>query len=344
MSYPESVELCGEYLRMSIPLLSRHQMPINPQNYAIAFDLVSVCNQPLTTAFDEITGENPVITPADCQQLYNTYIAGAGAQQMDRLRDEFKAMLGETQDITVELQCESNRFGDTLQDELPKLSSGDVGLLEETVKQLIVSGAKMSEVNKVISESLAEKVDQVEMLKGELEEARKIAEIDPLSGLFNRKGFDDRLELLLGRASERVESVSLVVVEIDHLTEMTQSMGRLVGDKVIKVVAKTIQKSVRGGDVGARVSAGCFAVALPDTELRGAASVAENIRLAVEQTVLRLTGANAAEVPLALSGGVTQWSKGEASQAFFQRGSDALSGAKQRGQNQIAVAIGGSAH
>lgn len=344
MSYPESVELCGEYLRMSIPLLSRHQMPINPQNYAIAFDLVSVCNQPLTTAFDEITGENPVITPADCQQLYNTYIAGAGAQQMDRLRDEFKAMLGETQDITVELQCESNRFGDTLQDELPKLSSGDVGLLEETVKQLIVSGAKMSEVNKVISESLAEKVDQVEMLKGELEEARKIAEIDPLSGLFNRKGFDDRLELLLGRASERAESVSLVVVEIDHLTEMTQSMGRLVGDKVIKVVAKTIQKSVRGGDVGARVSAGCFAVALPDTELRGAASVAENIRLAVEQTVLRLTGANAAEVPLALSGGVTQWSKGEASQAFFQRGSDALSGAKQRGQNQIAVAIGGSAH
>ena len=344
MSYPESVELCGEYLRMSIPLLSRHQMPINPQNYAIAFDLVSVCNQPLTTAFDEITGENPVITPADCQQLYNTYIAGAGAQQMDRLRDEFKAMLGETQDITVELQCESNRFGDTLQDELPKLSSGDVGLLEETVKQLIVSGAKMSEVNKVISESLAEKVDQVEMLKGELEEARKIAEIDPLSGLFNRKGFDDRLELLLGRASERAESVSLVVVEIDHLTEMTQSMGRLVGDKVIKVVAKTIQKSVRGGDVGARVSAGCFAVALPDTELRGAASVAENIRLAVEQTVLRLTGANTAEVPLALSGGVTQWSKGEASQAFFQRGSDALSGAKQRGQNQIAVAIGGSAH
>ena len=344
MSYPESVELCGEYLRMSIPLLSRHQMPINPQNYAIAFDLVSVCNQPLTTAFDEITGENPVITPADCQQLYNTYIAGAGAQQMDRLRDEFKDIVDETQTITAGLQRESNLFGGSLQAELPNLSSDDVELLNAAVEQLIVSGAKMSEASKVIGDSLAEKIDQVEMLKDDLEAARKIAKIDPLSGLLNRNGFDDQLELLLGRASERAGPVSLVVVEIDCLDEVTHSMGRLVGDKVIKVVAKTIQKSIRGSDVGARVSAGCFAVVLPDTELRGAASVAENIRLAVEQTVLRRTGANAVEVPIALSGGVTQWSKGEASQAFFQRGSDALSGAKQRGQNQIAVAIGGSGH
>ncbi|MBL4623051.1 MAG: GGDEF domain-containing protein [Immundisolibacteraceae bacterium] len=342
MSYPESVELCGEYLRMSIPLLSRHQMPINPQNYAIAFDLVSVCNKPLTTAFDEITGENLVVTPSDCQQLYNTYIAGAGAQQMSQLRAEFKSMLGETQDITVGLERENSRFGDSLQHELPKLTSGDLGVLNETVKQLIVSGAQMSEANKIIGESLAEKINQVETLKDELEEARKIAKIDPLSGLLNRSGFDDQLELILGRASERAEGVSLVVLEIDCLAEMTSSMGRLVGDKVVRVVAKTIQKSVRGGDVSARVSAGCFAVLLPDTELRGAAAVAENIRVAVEQTVLRRNGDSDGAVSIALSGGVTQWSKAEAGQALFQRGSDALIGAKQRGQNQIAVAVGGS--
>ena len=325
---------------MSIPLLSRYQMPINPQNYAIAFDLVSVCNKPLTSAFDEITGENKQVTAADCQQLYDTYIAGAGAQQMSHLRDEFQTMLGETQDLTVGLQQENSRFGSSLQQELPNLACGDEALLNQTVQQLIASGAKMQAANQIIGQSLTEKIQQVDLLKDELETARKIAKIDPLSGLLNRAGFDDQLELLLGRIVETAEPLSLVAVEVDRFDELNASMGRLIGDKVIKVVANTIQKSVRGGDVAARVSGAGFAVILPGTDLSGGAAVADNIRLAVEQVVLR-RGKNGGQVNMALSGGVTQWTHGETCAALTGRASDALKGAKQRGQNQIAVAVGG---
>ena len=115
---------------------------------------------------------------------------------------------------------------------------------------------------------------------------RRLAEIalrDPLTGVYNRRHFGERLTSEFAASRRYSRPLSLVMLDVDHLNRVNEAHGRPAGDEVLRGVAQVLQGVIRGADVVARVGGDEFAVLLRETELSGAQRLAERLRQSVEE-------------------------------------------------------------
>ena len=119
-----------------------------------------------------------------------------------------------------------------------------------------------------------------------LEEAnRKLAELattDGLTGVHNRRVFDERLAMETERATRYTLPLSLVLLDVDHFKQYNDTYGHQAGDDVLKAVAQTLQANVREADLVARYGGEEFVLVLPHTDAKAALIVAERCRAALE--------------------------------------------------------------
>lgn len=114
---------------------------------------------------------------------------------------------------------------------------------------------------------------------------RRLAEgalLDPETGLFNRRHFDDRLSSELVTASRYTRPMSLLLAEVDGLLRVSEAHGRSAGDEALGLVSRLVKSAVRREDVLARVSADQFGVVARETPLSAGRALGERIRKAVQ--------------------------------------------------------------
>ncbi|WP_051471224.1 GGDEF domain-containing protein [Patulibacter minatonensis] len=116
---------------------------------------------------------------------------------------------------------------------------------------------------------------------GRHEEAEREAHTDPLTGLANRRRFDDLLASAVDAAEREGRPLSLLALDLDHFKSVNDQYGHGVGDEVLKATAQALREAVRGGDVAARLGGEEFAVVLPHADVEGARILAERLRIAV---------------------------------------------------------------
>ena len=122
---------------------------------------------------------------------------------------------------------------------------------------------------------------EVSLQKSELR-YRELANADALTGLANRRGFDERLEEEWNRAEHRGQSLALLLIDVDLFKSYNDIYGHVGGDECLRCIAKVIAGTLqRHSDVAARFGGEEFAVILPDTQLETALEVAESVRKAV---------------------------------------------------------------
>jgi diguanylate cyclase (GGDEF)-like protein len=122
---------------------------------------------------------------------------------------------------------------------------------------------------------------EVSLQKSELR-YRELANADALTGLANRRGFDERLEEEWNRAAGREQSLALLLIDVDLFKSYNDIYGHIGGDACLRCIAKVIASTLqRHSDVAARFGGEEFAVILPNTELEAALIVAESVRQAV---------------------------------------------------------------
>ena len=115
---------------------------------------------------------------------------------------------------------------------------------------------------------------------------RRLAEIalrDPLTGVYNRRHFGERLTSEFAASRRYARALSLVMLDVDHLTRVNEAHGRSAGDEVLRAAAQVLQGVIRGADVVARVGGDEFAVLLRETELPGAQRLAERLRQSIDE-------------------------------------------------------------
>lgn len=111
----------------------------------------------------------------------------------------------------------------------------------------------------------------------------ELARTDPLTGLLNRRGFDENLAREWRRCRRAGRPISLIMLDADAFKPYNDHFGHQAGDQVLRSVAEAIQSSIRRpGDIAARYGGEEFAIVLPDTALEGGRRVAETIRMAIE--------------------------------------------------------------
>jgi len=111
----------------------------------------------------------------------------------------------------------------------------------------------------------------------------QLATRDGLTGLANRRCFDDTLHAEWNRALRQMQPLSLLMVDVDNFKAYNDAHGHLGGDECLKRVARAVASEMRANDLVARYGGEEFAVILPNQSLKGAAIVAERIRCRVEQ-------------------------------------------------------------
>jgi two-component system, cell cycle response regulator len=173
---------------------------------------------------------------------------------------------------------------------------------------------------------------------------RKLAEgalLEPLTGLYNRRHFMERLTAELAAADRHGRAVALLLLDVDHFKQLNDERGHLAGDEALKTLGQTLRAAVRKEDVVARFGGEEFVVLARETTLAGAKALAERIRRAVSKARASFDGN---ELALTVSIGVTvattheTYEAGRSEQALLARADRALYKAKESGRNMVVAA------
>lgn len=116
-----------------------------------------------------------------------------------------------------------------------------------------------------------------------IEAARRQADTDPLTGIANRRVFDERLEAEILRARRNARPLSLIMLDLDHFKSINDVYGHTFGDQVLATTAEIMRDVLRETDLPARYGGEEFVVVLPDTDLEGACTLAERLRNALDK-------------------------------------------------------------
>ncbi|MES9969575.1 MAG: GGDEF domain-containing protein [Candidatus Thiodiazotropha sp.] len=175
---------------------------------------------------------------------------------------------------------------------------------------------------------------RVQLLQQQLETERKLAQVDPLTGIANRRAFAARLNSEVARSDRYGTPLSLVVWDIDHFKRINDTYGHPFGDDVIRCVAQVIESHLRDSDFVARYGGEEFVALLPNCDAEGARLLAEKISQAIQQSGCCL---NTMGLELTVSGGIASLHGPGRDETLFKRADDALYRAKVSGRNRVVV-------
>jgi diguanylate cyclase len=177
---------------------------------------------------------------------------------------------------------------------------------------------------------------QVKTLSHELEQAKKESLRDGLTGIYNRRAFDDYLQSLTERNLLHRQDFSVLILDIDDFKAVNDTYGHPVGDRVLLAMANTFGQMVRSDDFLARYGGEEFVMVLPGASRRNAAKKAKQICKTIHKTRFTLDQDDS-QPPLALtvSIGVTAFKKGDMAATVLERADQALYQAKQAGKNCV---------
>ncbi len=163
-------------------------------------------------------------------------------------------------------------------------------------------------------------------------EARKLADLDALTNLHNRRYFHDTLAREVARAQRYDRRLALVVFDIDDFKAINERVGHLAGDSVLAQLAERVRSVVRSADIACRVGGDEFAVILPESTLADAEQLYRRLQFAVST---RPTGP---ADRLHLSAGIAELAPEDDHVSFFERADEALFRAKDTGKAQAVAA------
>jgi diguanylate cyclase (GGDEF)-like protein len=171
-----------------------------------------------------------------------------------------------------------------------------------------------------------------ERVRRSAEDLARAAVTDPLSGLFNRRYFHERLEEELDRARRHNTTVALLMIDIDNFKSINDRFGHLAGDAVIRGIGEILKRSVRKFDLCTRFGGEEFAIVMPGSGPENSASVAERIRQRIE--TFRPAEPDLTELRVTASIGMAV-SQGASARELISRADQALYEAKRTGKNRL---------
>lgn len=165
--------------------------------------------------------------------------------------------------------------------------------------------------------------------------AERLAECDPLTGLLNRRGFNQQAAPLWSTSLRNQRPLSLIMLDLDHFKGLNDQYGHDFGDQALQAVASLLAGSCRAGDLSARWGGEEFLLLLPETALGEAHALAERLRQAIQAIALR---AGEQPVNLSCSCGVVERTEQEQLEHLINHADRLLYAAKQSGRNRVVAA------
>lgn len=272
----------------------------------------------------------------------NTYVASfaPGECWAARLGQPFRQPFQSGSASCAHLQSEQSDAHNNVQC-LPLMAHGEWLGMVVLEAELVSEQPEISE----IEGSRRFAIEQVGLSIGNLklrESLRQAAIRDVLTGLYNRRFFDESSQREVIRALRlqgqgNYAGLALMMIDIDHFKRFNDQYGHDVGDQVLREVAQVLQNQTRGSDVAARYGGEEFTIVLADITKELALGRAQRVREAVEKLVLRPSGKDVGVITISI--GLAQFpANGSTVEDLLSAADKALYEAKNAGRNRVVVA------
>lgn len=337
--YREPPEKSAELLRLALGLMSKQEAGVHPISYAVWYEYVGGFSAALREEVDNLTKDGRKLDDETTRRLYATYIADLDESTVARLGDNLKRVVHEVSESTTRAGNEAGAYGERLSVLGTRLEKQPAaGDLPELVREALQDTVQMRSAMSGVHERLSSSRQEIDELRAELTRVREEAMVDALTGLLNRRAFDDRIGALVSASAGKAETFSVVIADIDHFKKINDGYGHLFGDRVIRAVGEALKAGVKGRDAVARYGGEEFAILLPATALKGAWAVAEGVRRLVAASRIRRLNNDEVVGNITLSAGVAMHKAGEPVSALLERADAALYRAKGGGRNRVETA------
>ena len=185
-----------------------------------------------------------------------------------------------------------------------------------------------------LQQNLAASARDTRRLQNELEVAQGQAQIDPLTGLLSRRGFEYRLR---DEFAAGLPAGALLRVDVDQFSAITDGFGHVLADRVLATIGQIISTNAVPGALVARAGGEQYLLLLPGGPPTELSAVAERIRVAIERCRIRRQDTDTSVTTVTVSIGMIALSGGEPLAAMVERADQAVARAKQQGGNRITV-------
>ncbi|RME35140.1 MAG: GGDEF domain-containing protein, partial [Gammaproteobacteria bacterium] len=338
MLYKHDKNRSAEYLRLAIPHMSKQAAPVDPVSYAVWYEHVSGENPELSAAISDLLERGQVLDEETTRNLYQRYIAEPGLESLSRLRQEMLRIAGDLNGTARTASDRTGEFTTTLTDCQQALrQEAGAARLEQLINTLVDETTSLQGSIALMQGQLSSSLRETESLRRELERVRREAVTDPLTGVLNRKGFDEALAGELEQARAAGRPLCLAMLDLDHFKEINDRYGHLLGDKVLRCLAQVLKENVKGRDTVGRFGGEEFALLLRDTDMEGARVVTEQIRSQLQRARIRRLDNGQTIDQVTLSAGLARYRTGETAEELLERADALLYQAKQAGRNQVVT-------
>jgi diguanylate cyclase len=314
-------------------------IPPTPENYWVWYTVESGQLPDLTRAAAQLAARPTGVTAEASHLLYEQFSGGLREQQaLKTAADGLQATMAELSGMIGETQASAQGFGTQLtgaSGELDKARSGEA--IASVIARLLSETRSVLAKTQEIERRLSAASTRVSGLDQELDTARREARTDGLTGLGNRREFDERLREAMQEATQSKTPLTLLMIDLDHFKKFNDTRGHVVGDQLLRHVGRTIARNMRDGSTAARYGGEEFAVILPGLNLQEANGVAERLRATFDLNPLVRRDTNEEIGRVTISAGIAKFLPGEFAINFVSRADRALYAAKHAGRNRVVL-------
>jgi diguanylate cyclase len=188
-----------------------------------------------------------------------------------------------------------------------------------------------------LEKQLAERDAELERLRQEFRQMKEQASKDFLTNLANRFAFFDAMQSAIAQARTDMQSLSLMMIDIDHFKVINDRHGHLIGDMALQSFSKVLLSRMNMTATAARYGGEEFAVILPNTDLSEALKLTDALREDLTNLKLHIKDGNAPDIRLTVSIGIAQFRLTDDVRHLIDRADSGLYAAKREGRNCVRM-------
>lgn len=322
----------------TIELLKDQRIRQIPQNFTIWFEYLNGCNPDMNNVVNNMIQTHGKFTDTIGKEIYSKFFTYE--KESEAIRKTNKLVQKSITGLKGDIDGATNGFTDYEE----KLSSFAITAnhiggkeLQDTVSDILDATSRVSEEANVLKSSLDNASQKIADLQQKLEVVEKESLTDELTGISNRKSFNERIEQIELEARKNGKNFCLIMMDIDHFKSFNDNHGHQFGDEVLKFVAKTIENCTPKSALAARYGGEEFSVLLPSCTAKKALILAENMRQKISSKILFKRNSGEEVGNITMSFGIAEFNIKESVESCIERADAALYNAKRNGRNRAEV-------
>ena len=216
-------------------------------------------------------------------------------------------------------------------------SASNESNIKNICRDIVLETQRIIDGNTDLKNNVHKTIKELSALTLELKNLREAAKTDMLTGILNRRGFEDAIVKPIKDAQKGIVPLTLIIADLDRFKRINDNYGHLTGDNVLKLLSKLLQKHIKGKDIAGRFGGEEFIMALPETNMNGGFALAEQIRTSLEKMRWQSKSSGKDIGTITISLGLAQFIPGEDLNSLIARADKALYAAKKNGRNRTAT-------